>query len=70
MGAGRYYGGLAGKNSGSVSNCYSTGEVRGSGYSVSAGGLIGWNDRGGIVNCYSACDVNGVDDVGGLVGSC
>ena len=66
---GRPIGGLVGENGGSVSNCYSTGEVRGSGYSIGVGGLVGWNNSGDIFNCYSACDVNGFDDVGGLVGN-
>ena len=66
---GRPVGGMVGKNSGSVSNCYSTGEVRVSGYSAGVGGLVGWNDSGDILNCYSTCDVNGFDDVGGLLGT-
>jgi hypothetical protein len=70
VGTENFNGGMVGKNSGSVSNCYSTGEVRGSGYTASVGGLVGWNDRGNVLNCYSTCDVNGFDDVGGLVGTC
>jgi hypothetical protein len=59
-------GGLVGFNDGTVSNCYSTGSVNGSGYDV--GGLVGWND-GTISNCYSTGYVSGDDCVGGLVGS-
>ena len=56
------------KKGGSVSNCYSTGEVMGS--YRGAGGLVGANYEGGsISNCYSTCEVSGRDNVGGLVGT-
>ena len=62
---GRYYvGGLVGENEGSVSNCYSTGDVNGVDF---VGGLVGWNE-GAISNCYSTGFVGGTDFVGGLVG--
>ncbi|HUS71566.1 MAG TPA: GLUG motif-containing protein [Sedimentisphaerales bacterium] len=68
VGNGSFNGGLAGRNSGGVSNCYSTGEVRGSGYSC-VGGLVGENYYGNVSNCYSTGDVSGdYLDVGGLVG--
>jgi hypothetical protein len=36
---------------------------------VFVGGLVGWNhNNASVSNCYSIGDVNGVDDVGGLVG--
>ena len=65
--SGSYYaGGLVGFNyGGSISNCYSTGAVSGSGYSV--GGLVGLNS-GSISNCYSTGTVSGSQYVGGLVG--
>ena len=59
-----FVGGLLGFNYGSVSNCYSTGDV--SGYR-SVGGLMGWN-CGSVSNCYSTGSVSGDEDVGGLVG--
>jgi hypothetical protein len=62
-------GGLVGCNGGSVSNCYSTGDVNGKGKFV--GGLVGLNERGkgSVSNCYSTGDVNGTGNyVGGLVG--
>jgi beta-lactam-binding protein with PASTA domain len=64
---GNYFvGGLAGYNdSGSISNCYSTGTV--SGYRE-VGGLVGHNDSGYIWDCYSTCDVSSYQSVGGLVG--
>jgi hypothetical protein len=66
-------GGLLGANSlGSVVNCYSTGEVTGGGADPNnpVGGLIGYNILGGsVVNCFSTGAVNGVDNVGGLLGS-
>jgi len=57
-------GGLAAGNSGTISNCYSSGSVSGT---STVGGLAGFND-GAISNCYSTGDVNGVRSVGGLVG--
>jgi hypothetical protein len=65
-------GGLVGANGyswqhtgGAISNSYSIGDVSGTGWCV--GGLVGDNE-GTIFNCYSTSDVNGVSDVGGLVG--
>ncbi|MFH1370666.1 MAG: GLUG motif-containing protein [Planctomycetota bacterium] len=48
-------GGFAGHNSGTVSNCFLTGEV--AGYAI-IGGFIGSNS-GQISNCYSSADVAG-----------
>jgi len=61
-------GGLLGYNgSGTLSNCYSTGVVKGS---SSVGGLAGSN--AGVANvtyCYSTATISGRSFVGGLVGS-
>ncbi len=58
-------GGLAGNNSGSISHCYSTGNVNGA-YDV--GGLVGFN-YGSISNSYSTADTYGDHyGVGGLLG--
>jgi hypothetical protein len=54
-------GGLAGRNQGTVSLCYSTGTVFGS----TAGGLIG-NNNGTIENAFSYADVEGTSSAGGL----
>jgi hypothetical protein len=55
---GAYLGGLCGGNSGSISDCYSTGTVSGGGDSAYLGGLCGRND-GTISNCYSIGSVSG-----------
>jgi len=55
-----------GRNGGSVSNCYSTGNVNGTSYYV--GGLVGENSNGYVSNCYSTSSVSGDAAVGGLVG--
>jgi hypothetical protein len=60
-----YVGGLVGNNSGTITNCYSTGSV--SGFSYADGGLVGSNS-GTITNCYSTGSVSGSSYVGGLVG--
>jgi len=67
-----YVGGLVGGNGdyfhegGTISNCYSTGDVNGVG---SVGGLVGWN-YGSVLNSYSTCDVSAAGSyVGGLAGT-
>jgi hypothetical protein len=62
-----YVGGLVGRNSGTVDNCYSTGSV--SGTTSFVGGLVGCNDYGGTVSkSCSTGTVSGGSYVGGLVG--
>ena len=46
------YGGIAGKNSGTVANCYTTGLIRG----AESGGLLGTNE-GNISDCYTISTV-------------
>ena len=58
-------GGLVGFAGSSITNCYATGDVKGTGKNV--GGLIGHNDED-ITNCYATGNVTGVSCVGGLVG--
>ena len=51
-----------------ISNCYSTGIVKGNNYS---GGLAGYiSSHSTVRNSYSTCDVSGDQYVGGLVGFC
>jgi len=57
-------GSIAGENRGSITNCYSTGEVLGIDF---VGGLIG-NNIGILDKCYSKCMVLGYDYIGGLIG--
>ena len=63
----RLVGGLVGQNDGgTISDCYATGDVTGTGWSI--GGLVGQNN-GTISDCYATGDVTGTDKyVGGLVG--
>jgi hypothetical protein len=65
-----WVGGLVGSNSGTITNCHSSGSVLGyKGMSNTAvGGLAGLNYEGTISNCYSTASVSGVDRVGCLVG--
>ena len=71
-----YAGGLAGCSSGTIENCYATGNVIAmSSYSIYAGGLVGYmyND-GTIKNCYATGNVSAISsygvsvDAGGLAG--
>ncbi|MCX5644875.1 MAG: hypothetical protein NTZ17_09340 [Phycisphaerae bacterium] len=73
--SGWYVGGLVGENSGSVTQCYSTGAVSGNqsvyGPHGCIGGLVGFNG-GSVTLCYSTGAVSGTGNydcsVGGLVG--
>ena len=59
-------GGLCGRNNGTVTNCYNTGSVAGTG--DYAGGLCGYNKSGTVTNCYNTGSVSGNRFVGGLCG--
>ncbi len=66
----RLVGGLLGSNWGTMTNCYSTGNVTGTGstpYEGGTGGLVGSN-RGIIISCYSSSSILGTFGAGGLVG--
>ena len=61
-------GGVVGDNSGTVENCYNTGNISGN----SVGGVVGDN-RGTVENCYNTGNISGLDSgtgnrVGGVVG--
>jgi hypothetical protein len=60
-----YVGGLVGNNTGTLTACYMTGPVTGTGNYV--GGLVGAN-TGTLTACYATGTVRGIDTVGGLVG--
>ena len=57
-------GGLAAKNHGHITDCYSIGVVRGDN---AVGGLIGEN-YGNITRCFSEGSISGNESIGGLVG--
>ena len=59
-----YVGAVCGDNSGTITNCYNTGNVSGS-YDV--GGVSGWSS-GTITGCYSTGKVSGQDYIGGMCG--
>jgi len=62
-------GGLVGFNwDGTITNCYSTGNVSGKDSGWRLGGLVGFNHPGTIANCYSTGNVSGFLEVGGLIG--
>jgi hypothetical protein len=61
-------GGVAGNNTGTISQCYATGVVNGS-LSRSVGGLVGDNYSSGTINqCHATGAVTGSEYAGGLVG--
>lgn len=60
--------GIARSNSGIVSNCTNDGAITAEQYSV-AGGIVGSQNNGSILNCINTADINGVEDVGGIAGS-
>ncbi len=59
-------GGLIGHNCASITDCYVSGNVSGSGDNI--GGLIGTNDGGTVANSYYWGYITGGGIVGGLVG--
>jgi len=68
-------GSLVGWNSGTITNCYTTGNVKGNEKTgglikggANVGGLVGSNS-GTITDCYATGNVTGRMPVGGLVGS-
>jgi filamentous hemagglutinin family protein len=61
------FGGLTGRNEGTISNTFSTGNVSGGAGSGSIGGLVGSNS-GTISDSYATGTVSGESGVGGLVG--
>jgi hypothetical protein len=63
-----YVGCLVGYNSGSISNCYSTGSVSGPSDSSNIGCLVGYNSGGTVSDCYSTGTAGGSSNVGCLVG--
>jgi len=63
-GSGEQVGGLVGCNSGTVTQCYSTGVVDAN---TDVGGLVGYNFSI-VTQCHSATAVSGGKGVGGLVG--
>ena len=52
-----------------VLNCYVTGTVSATGTYSSAGGVVGYNYGGTVQYCYSTCNVSGISNVGGVVGT-
>ena len=60
-------GGVCGNNDdGTITGCYNTGSVSGSGSNV--GGVCGLNERGAITGCYNTGTVSGDDRIGGVCG--
>lgn len=69
-----YVGGLVGENSGTISNCYTSGNITVTSNGIAcAGGLVGYNS-GVVSDCYTAVGVTAVSDTdaysiaGGLIG--
>ena len=54
-----FVGGVCGLNGGTITGCYNTGTVSGSGYST--GGVCGSNEGGTITGCYNTGSVSGSD---------
>ncbi|MBQ5934049.1 MAG: hypothetical protein IJL55_10125, partial [Lachnospiraceae bacterium] len=64
-----FIGGVAGRNEGTITNCYNTGSISGSGDSADVGGVAGYNG-GTITNCYNTGSISGGENawVGGVAG--
>ena len=59
-------GSIAAENEGTISLCYSTGNINAGNFAMCIGGIVGFN-AAEIANCYSSINVTG-DYVGGIVG--
>ena len=63
---GAYAGGIAGANSGTIKNCYNTGNIDGN---YGAGGILGINTKDGIVDsCYNVGVISAGSLTGGIIG--
>jgi hypothetical protein len=60
-------GGLVGYNNGTISNCCADVNLY-AGSLGKGGGIVGWNYDGSILSCWSKGQINGITDIGGLVG--
>ncbi|MDR0454189.1 MAG: InlB B-repeat-containing protein [Deferribacteraceae bacterium] len=60
-------GGLAGTNSGTIMNSYSSVNVEG--VDNNTGGLVGLNEGGVIKSCITSGEVKGTDNTGGIAGN-
>ena len=63
-----YVGGVVGRNDGTITNCYNTGDVSGGSEGLFAGGVVGDNSNGTVTNCRNTGTVSGSCYVGGVVG--
>ncbi len=66
VGWGQVGGVCGGNDDGTITDCYNTGSVSGSGGNV--GGVCGLNERGAITGCYNTGTVSGDDRIGGVCG--
>ena len=66
VGWGQVGGVCGGNDDGTITDCYNTGSVSGSGGNV--GGVCGLNERGAITGCYNTGTVSGDDIIGGVCG--
>ncbi len=62
---GDYVGGITGRNEGTISNSYNTGEISGN---SDVGGIVGFNYYSEIENSHNTGEISGNSDVGGIVG--
>ncbi|MCL1875414.1 MAG: Ig-like domain-containing protein [Synergistaceae bacterium] len=58
-------GGLVGRAEGSITDCYTTGNVIGD---INAGGMVGELSDGSVKNSFATGDVDGSDNIGGITG--
>ena len=60
-------------NGGTITNCYNTGSISGSGNNAYVGGVAGYNNGGTITNCYNTGSISGSGynnaKVGGVAGN-
>ena len=64
-----FVGGVCGRNSGTITNCYNAGNLTAIESSATIGGICGYND-GTVTNCYNTGTVTATDQVASVCGVC
>ena len=64
-----FVGGVCGRNSGTITNCYNAGNLTAIESSATIGGICGYND-GTVTNCYNTGTVTATDQVASVGGVC
>ena len=65
-----FVGGVCGRNSGTITNCYNAGNLTAIESSATIGGICGYNNGGTVTNCYNTGTVTATGSVASVGGVC